>query len=200
MRRAFTSRVAVVSADARVAAVTDSTRVRVVSPNSPPLSDVATRRPRSDWVASRMRMRETSCDARLRVAMYAGRYISDPTTMGPNTVANTDQRVRTRSMYSRCTTAHNFRITTLASGRAIRAALFFACAAREGVALLRERSAPGRRDRPRNLRYGLKDSSGAGCTDPAPRSHRVSRSATRSTTAGTAPSLGRISTRTRTGM
>src|SRR5687768_11217384 len=135
MRRAFTSRVAGVSAAARVAAVTDSTRVRVVSPNSPPLSDVATRRPRSDWVASRMRMRETSCDARLRVAMYAGRYISEPNTMGPNTVANTNQRVRTRSMYSRCTTAHNFRITTLASGRGVRATLRVSRAAPEVDAL-----------------------------------------------------------------
>src|SRR5689334_6911448 len=113
MSRAMTARVAVDSALARCSGATTVTRVRVVSPARPPFNADDTRRPRSVPVASRIWMRATSSDALLRVAMYAGRYINEPKTIGPKTVATTNHFVRTRSRYSRCTTAHSFCNTTL---------------------------------------------------------------------------------------
>src|SRR5687767_11670275 len=46
-------------------------------------------------------MRETSSEALVRRAMMAGRIMSTAKNTGPKTVLNRNQRVRTRSRYSR---------------------------------------------------------------------------------------------------
>ena len=90
--------------------------MRDVSPNSPPFNSADMRRPIDVPVASRMRMRATSGEAWDRSAMYDGKYMSNPKTIGPNTVAIANHLVRTRSMYSRCTTTKSFRM----DGRSVR--------------------------------------------------------------------------------
>src|SRR6185437_16424261 len=104
------SRVARLSAAASVAGVTARTAVREVSPWRPPFSSLATDRPSEVPVASRITMRDTSLDALLRDASHGGTKINAPNTSGPNIVAMRNQRVRTRSRYSRAKTTRNLSI------------------------------------------------------------------------------------------
>ena len=98
MAPAMTARVAVDSALTIRAVSIASTRVRVVSPNSPPFSATAMRRPRSVPVASRMRMRATSGDETFRVARYAGQVHERPEHDRPEN-GREDEPARAHSLH-----------------------------------------------------------------------------------------------------
>src|SRR5512146_1889575 len=112
-RGSCTSAAAACSRAGISAGVTFNTRGATVSPAAGAsvlsvISDLATRSPSPAPVASRIVMWRTEFDAPLREATYIGKSVAAAIRTGTSRVTATNQRERTRSMYSRLVTMNIF--------------------------------------------------------------------------------------------